>query len=165
MSRASLIFIADQIVPAALSLLPPKMRSSRATAMLLAIGLQESRFTFRRQVNGPARGFWQFEEDGGVRGVLDHGATRPVILPILETLRYGMRASDCYEAIMHNDVLACIFARLLLWTDPLTLPMSDDEGRGWLIYRNAWRPGRPIRESWPVCFAQAWDYLLEKGLT
>ena len=28
--------------------------------MLLAIGLQESRFVHRRQIGGPACGFWQF---------------------------------------------------------------------------------------------------------
>lgn len=55
------------ILDPALKLLP-SMDSVRARMMLLAIGLQESRFEHRRQLgNGPARGFWQFESGGGVR--------------------------------------------------------------------------------------------------
>ena len=52
--------------------------------MLLAIGLQESRFEHRRQLVGnpprpigPAMSFWQAEVGGGmVRGVRIHRATR-----------------------------------------------------------------------------------------
>lgn len=42
------------IVPA-LELLPPKMSSKRAVVMMLAIGLQESRLIYRRQIKGPAK--------------------------------------------------------------------------------------------------------------
>ena len=37
----------------ALLLLPARMESPQAVVMLLAIGLQESRFTHRRQIGGP----------------------------------------------------------------------------------------------------------------
>lgn len=47
----------------------PSMDSTEARVMLLAIGLQESRFINRFQIvqgkpgaKGPARGFWQFEQ-------------------------------------------------------------------------------------------------------
>ena len=43
----------------ALELFPKHMDSPQARVMLLSIGLQESRFEYRRQMgNGPARGFW-----------------------------------------------------------------------------------------------------------
>lgn len=59
---------------------PSSNRRVSALTMLLAIGLQESRFTFRDQVVpgkapgqvGPATGFWQFERAGGVAGVMQH---------------------------------------------------------------------------------------------
>lgn len=55
---STLKLITTQAIEPALSLLPARMDSSRARAMLLAIGLQESRFEYRRQMNnGPARGF------------------------------------------------------------------------------------------------------------
>ena len=43
-----------------------KFRSTAADVLLLAIGLQESRFEHRQQIGGPARSFWQFERGGGV---------------------------------------------------------------------------------------------------
>ena len=48
--------------------LPDRMLSDEAVTMMLAIGYQESRFEHRRQIRGPARGFWQFEHGGGVVG-------------------------------------------------------------------------------------------------
>ena len=51
-------------LPAACSLLPARMDTRAARALLVAIGLQESRFEHRRQIGGPARGFFQFEAMG-----------------------------------------------------------------------------------------------------
>jgi hypothetical protein len=145
-------FIERSILPAALALLPPKMDSREARTEIIAIGLQESRFEYRRQIGGPAHGFWQFESGGGVHGVLTHPATKPVILPILETLRY--RPGDCYYAIVDNDILACVFARLLLWTHPAPLPRDDPEA-AWRYYIETWRPGRPHRATWDAFFLSA----------
>ena len=66
-----------------MQLLPAKMDSPQARAMLKAIALQESRFEHRKQIGGPARGFWQFEQGGGVRGVLNHPYSREHIRRIL----------------------------------------------------------------------------------
>ncbi|MCV6902125.1 MAG: hypothetical protein NTT76_05400, partial [Achromobacter xylosoxidans] len=65
--------IIDTGISPALALLPAGMDTQAAHVMLLAIGLQESRFTHRQQIGGPARGFWQFEKGtrasrGGVWG-------------------------------------------------------------------------------------------------
>src|SRR5690606_38643231 len=74
-SAMDLDVVVEQAIWPAYALLPSRMDSDRATVMLLAIGLQESRFEHRRQIKGPARGFWQFERGRGVRGVLTHPAT------------------------------------------------------------------------------------------
>lgn len=145
-------FIEQTVMPAALSLLPAKMDSAEARAMLVAIGLQESRFLKRRQEGGPAHGFWQFESGGGVHGVLTHRATKPCITPILEVLRY--RPGDCYYAIVDNDVLACVFARLLLWTHKDPLPRDADTA--WAYYVECWRPGKPRRDTWDQFYDSAW---------
>lgn len=149
-------------IPAALALLPPTMTSPEAQAMLLAIGFQESRFATRRQIGGPARGFWQFELAGGVAGVLTHPVTKPTIDHVLDELRYPPAASACYDAIEHNDVLAAIFARLLLYTAPARLPGPYDADRAWRIYEDTWRPGKPHHESWVNSYARAWA-LVEPG--
>ena len=48
------------IIEPTLRILPPMMTSDAAKAMLLAIGMQESRLTHRKQIGGPAMGLWQF---------------------------------------------------------------------------------------------------------
>jgi hypothetical protein len=150
--------IQNAIAPA-LRILPAKMDSDAAIAMMVAIGLQESRLEHRAQIGGPARGYWQFELGGGVRGVLTHPASKPHIQAVLTALDYDP-ASDpaaCYAAIEHNDALAAAFARLLLWTLPEALPARTAPGSGWSQYLSAWRPGRPHPDLWPAYFADAWD--------
>lgn len=145
-------------IPAALSLLPPRMDSPEARALLLAIGLQESGFTCRIQVpHGPAHGFWQFEKHGGVAGVLKHPHTAALIAPICDLFVYPATASACYGAIINHDVLAACFARLLLWIDPRTLPTAGEAAKGWRIYLTQWRPGTPHPEAWSAHFARAWS--------
>jgi len=64
-----------QIIRPALAELSPPLQGAGAEVMLLAIGLQESRLIHRKQIQGPARGLWQFER-AGVQGVLTHPASR-----------------------------------------------------------------------------------------
>jgi len=150
------IFVLAYSIPAALSLLPATMDTPAARAMLLAIGLQESKFQHRRQVQGPARGYWQFELVG-VLGVAEHRASRSVASSVCEQLGYPQNnIAAIYDAIADNDVLACAFARLLLWTLPDALPRRDDAPVGWSQYRRTWRPGRPHPETWAACWDQAW---------
>lgn len=148
----------EHTLPAALDLLPGRMDTPAARAMLLAIGLQESRFEYRRQVGpGPARGFWQFEKGGGVAGVLKHPISKPLIVPICEHLRYSPTPDVCHSAIEDNDVLACCFARLLLYTDPSLLPGPKQSWEGWEQYLRNWRPGKPHPETWPKFYREAWQ--------
>lgn len=144
-------YVRGFVVPAAMSLLQPRFNTAPARAMLMAIGLQESRFSKRKQEGGPARGFWQFEEGGGIAGVLVHPSTKPLIEPVLATMRYLPR--DCYQAVADNDVLACVFARLLLWTHPKPIPSEPDPA--WLYYIGTWRPGKPHRETWDEFYNHA----------
>lgn len=149
------------IIPAAYDLLPAPMASPAATAMLLAIGLQESKFLHRRQLKGgPARGFWQFERGGGVVGVLRHPATAVPVRAALGRLRYASIAnspSDCHELLADNDVVAAVFARLLLWTVPGRLPTRSQQAAGWRQYIDGWRPGKPHPETWAENFRRAWE--------
>jgi hypothetical protein len=155
-------------LPAAYALLPPVMASPEASAMLLAIGLQESRFLDRQQrQDGPARGFWQFER-AGIKGVLHHRSTGGHVTSALRQLRYETIIDDvrsCHALVEHNDTVAAIFARLLLWTLPKALPARDDPEQGWFQYLDAWRPGRPHYETWTPLYTQAWHVVMaERGL-
>lgn len=144
--------ISDAIDPA-LALLPQRMTSPEAIVMLLAIGLQESRFVHRRQINGPARGFWQFERGGGVAGVIRHPASAPHMAVLCNARDVDCNSHAVYDRLEHDDVLAAGVARLLLWTDPHPLPVRDVQA--WDLYFRTWRPGKPHRQTWDAFYAQA----------
>lgn len=146
------------VIPAAYYLLPVEMVSEQATAMLLAIALQESSGRHRQQMHGSARGFWQFEV-AGVRGVLEHPDTAAPITASLRALGYDstMPASAIQPLLEHNDILAACFARCLLWTDPKRLPERSEADYGWVVYLSTWRPGKPRPDAWEGHFVEAWD--------
>ena len=151
-----MVFPFDLIYKSAMQLLPAPMDSPAARNMLFAIAMQESRLIRRQQIMGPARGFWQFEEGGGVHGVLNHGLTRPLIHKVLDALQYDYAVHTSYVAIEHNDILACCYARLLLYTVPEPLPVRQDAQEGWRQYLWAWRPGKPHPLTWDPFYEQAW---------
>lgn len=114
--------------------------------MLVAIAYQESGLRHRKQVRGPARGWWQFEVNG-VIGVVAHHATSRYAAECCNDLGYeDATPAELQEAIEHNDVLAAVFARLNLYWLPQ--PMADSEQEGWLQYKAAWNPGKPHPERW-----------------
>jgi len=148
-------------VPAAYALLTREMASPEATAMLLAVGTQESRFEFRRQIHGPAGGFWQFEV-GGVQAVLNHHATQAPIVRVLQMLKYEPTIDgELIQPVLEdNDVLACCFARCLLWASPLRLGGPQEARQAWDLYLSCWRPGKPHVDSWADAYTDAWDLVL-----
>lgn len=146
------------IYKATAALLPAKLDSPAAWAMLYAIARQESRLDERRQIGGPARGFWQFEMGGGIAGVLRHTASQPLIRSVLDRLDYDHTPQTSYIAIEHNDVLAFAYARCLLYTEPKPLPTRRDQAEeGWRQYYENWRPGKPHRATWDAFYTAAWD--------
>lgn len=148
------------ILDPALKLLP-SMDSPKARLMLLAIGLQESRFEHRRQIGGPARGYWQFEQGGGVRGVLLHKTSSYDATKICYARGVGSSTREVYERLENDDILACCFARLLLWTDAKPLPMIGDVDTAWEYYLRTWRPGKPHPATWPALYERAHNMLME----
>ncbi|WP_312538257.1 hypothetical protein [Achromobacter mucicolens] len=166
--------IAAGIDPA-LALLPARMDTAEARIMLLAIGLQESRFEHRRQLvgnpprpTGPAKSFWQAEQGGGmVHGVRLHVATRAAADHLYQARGVPARDAAIWDAIEHDDVLAAGLARLLLWSDPLPLPEVGAEDASWALYLRTWRPGAygrgtpaqraELRAKWSRNYALAVD--------
>lgn len=147
--------IRERAITPALALLPARMSSPEAEVMLLAIGLQESRFQQRRQLvgspprpTGPAKSFWQAEQGGGmVTGLLRYHDDRVRDLAVGLCAVRGVDPSPraVWEAIEHDDVLAAGLARLLLFTDPARLPMLGDVDGAWQLYLRTWRPGAHSR--------------------
>ncbi|WP_334166342.1 hypothetical protein [Achromobacter mucicolens] len=147
----------------ALALLPAKMDTPAARVMLLAIGLQESRFEHRRQLVGnpprpigPAKSFWQAERGGGmVHGVRLHTTTSADAAALYQARGVPARDAAIWDAIENDDVLAAGLARLLLWSDPGRLPAVGDADAAWSLYLRTWRPGKPHPQTWPDFYRQA----------
>lgn len=151
--------VSDAINPA-MALLPARMDTPAARVVLLAIGLQESRFVHRQQIGGPARGFWQFEKGtrasrGGVWGVFLHAASKDHLAALCKARSVACDPDAIYAALEYDDVLAAGVARLLLWTDPKPLPSIGDADTAWALYLRTWRPGKPHPQTWPDLYRQA----------
>jgi len=140
-----------------------------ARRLLLAIAMQESgpKLDARYQnspspMPGPAKSFWQFEQGGGVTGVLNHSASRALAREACATLAVVADPAAVWRAMEGNDELACTFARLLVWTDPQPLPTT--EAAAWECYLRLWRPGKPHPETWPANWQAATTAVLNTPL-
>ena len=143
-------FIAKVLNPG-LALLPLAMDTPKARVQLLAMSLQEDPQQLRRQMgNGPARGLWQFERGGGVKGVMGHHATTGHAHRLCAERGVAWDAAAIWARLEFDDLLACGFARLLLYSDPKPLPAIDDADAAWDLYARTWRPGKPPPEEWPA---------------
>lgn len=147
-------FIAVAVTPA-LSLLPERMDSPAARAMIVAIALVESDLEHRRQKNGPARSYVQFEQ-AGVAGVLMHPTTADLANAALSRMDYPGAVAAIHTAMEFDAVLACVFARLLLWTIPVRLPQPTETELSFKQYAASWRPGKPKPDRWPERYQRAW---------
>ena len=161
------LLLKTAIIPA-LGMLDSTLDTPAARALLIAIALQESGLKARRQIleagkpwweskPGAANSFWQFERDGGVRGVLRHPGASAIVLPVLADLLYPRDPYAVHEALIHNDVLACVLARALLYSVPDAMPAQNEPDKGWAIYIKAWRPGKPHPAEWPENYRIAWE--------
>lgn len=162
MSAVPLTRVLTDMVEPAFRELPARMASDEARVMLLAIGLQESRFRHRLQMPlrpgmppGPARGFWQFERGGGVTGVLTHQVSRDMAAAVIDKRRIPNESRAVWTALAEDDVLAAIFARLLLFTDPRPMPAIGDDAAAWAYYIRNWRPGKPHPQTWRALYDSA----------
>ncbi len=150
-------YLLRHTIPAALALLPERMDTPEARAMLLATALQESGLTARVQHGGgPARGLCQFERIG-VLGVLTHHRTAQLAQGFCSALLYPAAVPAIYTAMADNDVLTFGFARLLLWTLPAKLGGREEVAFAWTQYVDAWKPGTPRPETWARHFSDAWN--------
>lgn len=132
-----------QVIVPALAILPVGMDTPAARCMLVAIPKQESDLKTRRQGgNGPARSLYQFERTG-VAGVIQHHAVDDLAAMCCLAARIPCASTPIMAAIEQNDLLACQFARLNLYTDPHSLPkpVMQSEEQAWHLYLRVWRPG------------------------
>lgn len=129
---------------------PPVTRD--AMRFMLAIALTESGPTLSARYQsspatspGPARGFWQFEQGGGVHGVLTHSGTKNLAIAMCTACTVVAGDAAVWRSLEGHDDLSTAFARLLITTEPRALPKNADEGLS--QYLNLWRPGKPCTSA------------------
>lgn len=127
--------------------------SDKAAALITAIAGQEGAWKFRRQIGGPARGFWQFEKMGGAIELFQK--TPKQLKALCDYLDIPFVLPDVFEAMAWNDTLACAMARLLLWQDPHALPEVGAKVAAWDYYIRNWRPGAPHPDAWGLNYDTA----------
>lgn len=156
------------IIEPALSLLDKSLDTPAARAMMLAIAQQESGLSARVQIldagkpwwqsrPGPAHGLWQFERGGAVVAVMGNTRAKAIIDPVLAQFCYPFNAAVIHDAITHNDLLAAVFARALLYSAPWPLPGEQAPDEGWRQYLWAWKPGKPHESTWARNYRIAWE--------
>ncbi len=158
---------------AAYALLPAFLNSTEATLQLLTVRRQEAPNMEQVQGGGgPARGTYQFESAGGVRGVLQHAKAGPMARKFVESLGIPATEKAVYDALAlagPADVLDAGMARLFLYTDPQPLPKVGDEEAAAQYYWRTWRPGAytkgtpekkaALRKKWGKNYAEAMQVL------
>lgn len=140
---------------AALARLGGPPPSDEARVFLLAVAQQEigaglaARYQSSPSASpGPARGRWQFEQGGGVKGVMTHPASTVLAKALCATYEIAWNQPAVWRALEGHDFLAVGFARLLLFTDPYKIP--TEQTPAWDCYNlRLWRPGKPHPEAWP----------------
>lgn len=152
----------------AFTLLPSKWDTPQARVLHAAIGYQETKYLHRRQVievdgrlveRGPACGYWQFEKGGAVKGLMNFGGlVTSKAMQVCNVRGVPWRRDDVWIALSQDDVLAAAFARLLMYTDPHSLPVTQADA--WDFYLRTWRPGKPHPEDWP----KSWAFANEQSL-
>ena len=149
--------LSDVIVPG-LALLPAKMDTPAARTLMLAIHLQEDPGQSPVQYGGgPAHGWWQFERGGAAKGILQHHATQDLAAQLCKDRGINPTAAELWQALATDQVLAAACARLLLYTDPATLPApaAASQDAAWAYYLRNWRPGKPGPARWPANWRSA----------
>lgn len=168
--------VIDNAITPALALLPAAMRRNRVRVdlQLLTSHLQEApngeqcQVTRNPSVCGPARGIWQFEKGGGVRGVLTHPSTKSAAVAACKALGVKPTEEGVFAALPGTvDVIDAVFARLLYWSDPRPLPTLGDSEGAWQYYLRNWRPGAytrgnaeqraALRKKWEGNYLRALD--------
>jgi hypothetical protein len=128
------------------------MRSPAVETLMLAIAIQESALRHREQIGGPARGWWQFERNGGLAGVLQHARTKLFAERLCAEIGLKPDLHLLWDALPHSELLQAGLARLLLWSDPRPLPALGDREGAWQYYLRNWRPGKPAHGRWDAAY-------------
>lgn len=125
--------------------------SAQERVMLTAIAGQESDWSNVQQSNGPARGYWQIQEND-CADILENPATSRYAKAACSALGIEPTGQAVYAALLNDPRVQATISRLNLWADPYSLPAVGDGSGSYAYYLAAWCPGRPSNARWNVVY-------------
>lgn len=121
-SIVTLAYAKHEIVTPALTKIG--LASPAAINLVTGIGLAESGYRTRRQVGGPALGFWQMEpatEQDCWTNFLDY---RPLLAALVCKLSGRREQEITPQLLLNNDLYAAAMCRVKLYRSPKPLPSA-----------------------------------------
>jgi hypothetical protein len=132
----------------------PAIPASQSEEMLmLATAGQESNWENVQQTDGPARGFFQ-QQENDLADIFANVTTNAKAVLICLNLKIEPNAAAVYAALLNSTKLQVAMTRLNYWADWRPLPVFNDQAGMWRAYLSAQRPGKPSVERWDVVFPQ-----------
>ena len=119
----SLEYAKYQIVTPALKRIG--LASPAAINLVTGIGLVESGYRTRKQVNGPALGFWQMEPETEHDCWVNFLDYRPLLSGLVRKLSGHSEQEITPQLLLNNDLYASAMCRVKLYRSPDPLPSAD----------------------------------------
>lgn len=105
---------------------------------------------YREQVNGPAKGIFQEEQEDLTDLYTNFLHYHPALLEIVETIQPGATAED----LVNNDPLAVLICRLHYYRYPDVLPDAGDIEGIWSLYKHRYNSetGEATHDQFIACY-------------
>jgi hypothetical protein len=135
------------------TLKPHNLWSPSAEELLMATAANESHLgEFRTQIDGPARGIFQEEQEDLTDLYTNWLHFHPELLDIVEAMQRQPNVDD----LIDNDPLAICVCRLHYYRYPDALPAPDDIEGIWKLYKLRYNTpeGAATQQGFMQCYAK-----------
>jgi hypothetical protein len=135
------------------SVIPAIPVSDSALVLMCATAGVETNWQNVQQTGGPARGYFQ-QQENDIADIVANVRTNAKSAIICADLVIEHTAPAIYAALLGNPKLQVGMTRLNFWADWRPLPAPGDQAGMWRAYLSAQRPGAPSLSRWNGVFPQ-----------
>lgn len=139
-----------EVIEPGLIKLPDHLNTVEAEAMLLAIGMQETKFELSNCVNSDRMGFFRVSTRDIIK-LITIDWTSKLLLDIANGANKFIN-----ELVLEDAHFCALCARLMLSITGESLPnLNSDPSESWNLYLKTWKPDNPKRETWDAYWMHA----------
>ena len=134
------------------------LASPSAINLVTGIGLVESGYRTRKQVNGPALGFWQMEPETERDCWVNFLDYRPLLAGLVRKITHPDLPTS--SLLLSNDAYAAVMCRIRLYRSSDPLPSADYAlalCQYWKLHYNTERGAGQVDQTHVSLFQQAID--------